>query len=92
MARYGKVLWYRSRDGLGVVIDSTGCEFYLYKSVVPKNIQLKKGQYVKFWKNNDVTDVLCVGKLQIPKTKKSLNQVLQKFDIDQKQLQLPLGA
>lgn len=56
----GKVLWYSERDGHGIIVDSSGIEYYfdssVIKSKIPKNM---KGVLVTFELNTKIKDVRC---------------------------------
>jgi hypothetical protein len=77
---YGKVLWYRERDGNGIIIDSDKNEFYFDKSV----LKLKPGQSIQsktpvvFYHNKNITDCLCARDVSIYQGK--AHQITLKWD------------
>lgn len=44
----GKILWYRERDGFGIIVDLSGNEYYFDKSVVSQFSELNKQDNVSF--------------------------------------------
>lgn len=57
----GKVLWWSSRDGKGVIEDPHGNEYYFDSSVInaSKGIRVRAGTIVKFEINKNIKGTLC---------------------------------
>lgn len=70
----GKIMWYRERDGFGIIADINGNEFYFDKSTVKlkKNEQVGKNQIVYFEHNIEVKDTLVAANISISKSKKDI--------------------
>ena len=68
MKNFGKVLWFRERDGFGVIVDSKGGGFYFDSSVIPKSSRLNKNSYVQFSVHyeteNTIKVLLMISKLR----------------------------
>jgi len=72
MALIGKVLWWDTRDGNGIIVDSYGNEFYFDSSVIEKSQKLpKKGQYVSFEMNPAIRKPICAYRIRLASTNKS---------------------
>lgn len=61
----GKVLWFRERDGFGIILSGDKKEFYVDISVTPDHQNLKPEQIVFFEHNKKIKDCRCAHKIQL---------------------------
>jgi cold shock CspA family protein len=68
LVKTGKVLWWDSRDGNGIIVDADGNEYYLDCSVLEQRSRhiIKQGLIVSFETNSAIKDTLCAYKITIP--------------------------
>ncbi|MBT4791830.1 MAG: hypothetical protein HON90_09690 [Halobacteriovoraceae bacterium] len=72
MELIGRVLWWSERDENGIIVDTTGNEFYFDRSVLklkPRQV-IKRNSVVTFNYNSSISDCLCAHKVQIPTANK----------------------
>ena len=57
----GRVLWFRERDGFGVITDLQNNDYYFHRNEIKASSKqsIKKGTFVNFSINQEVDDVLC---------------------------------
>jgi cold shock CspA family protein len=67
----GKLLWWDSRDGNGIIVDAQGNEFYVDTSVLDSKARrtLKSGVVVRFETNPTIKGTLCAHNVTIPSAK-----------------------
>lgn len=64
----GKILWFRDRDGNGIILDDDGNEWYFDVSVIvdPDSIsEDEKGLRVSFIHNDKITDCRCAKDVRL---------------------------
>ncbi len=68
MPLVGKVLWWDQRDGLGVIVDAKGSEFYFDSSVIEtkRNKAPKVGSFVWFEINRAISGIACAHRITLP--------------------------
>lgn len=87
----GKILWWSSRDENGVISDSQGNEYYFDRSIISSKqmTKLERGTLVLF--ETGRCDSVPVAKaISIP-TPKSVSKYEEKFQMEKRQLSLPLA-
>ena len=84
MELIGRVLWWSERDENGIIVDTSGNEFYFDRSVLdlkPRQ-KIKRKTVVLFHYNDQVADCLCAHRVKVPtaskkkKFEKQFNQEL----------------
>lgn len=69
MPLVGKVLWWDSRDGNGIIVDPWGNEFYFDDSVLTKPRKTPRAtQYVLFEVNQAILGTPCACKVRLPES------------------------
>lgn len=86
MPLIGKVLWWDTRDGNGVIADPRGNEYYFDSSVLRSRTlgRLKAGQIVHFEVNSAISHTTCAHEVVIPEAKRraSLKRAFEKEQVD----------
>jgi cold shock CspA family protein len=81
-AKLGRILWWDQRDLNGVIVDTSGNEFYFDISVIEnRRINgLKAGAVVQFQINSSITNIACAKSVLVPpaKIKDRLEKEFQK--------------
>lgn len=86
MKNFGHVMWFRQRDGFGVVVDCHGTEFYFDKSVIPCNKKMCSGVLIEFDVNPAILDVRCISKITVLRSSSKISAIKELIEYKQKQL------
>ncbi|HXH32215.1 MAG TPA: hypothetical protein VNJ01_15540 [Bacteriovoracaceae bacterium] len=64
----GRVLWFRARDGFGIIVDPQGNEFYFDQSVlrISPRQKVERNKIVTFYINEKITELLCARNVSVP--------------------------